>query len=302
MRNFFLSTIKRPSGNPAFQMLVKTDNAGTSNNNQFAIPTGDGTFNYDVDWGDGSTSTGVTGNTTHTYSVAGEYVVKITGTFPHIRFNNGGDKGKLLEIKSWGDISWSSFNGSFFGCSNMNLTASDKPNLLLVTNADRAFRDCSSFNADIGHWDVSNINNAFEFFSNSAFDNGGSDSIDEWDVSSFDVFNNMFQSTPFNRYIASWDVSSVRLMVSMFESTPFDQDLGNWDFSSVESMTYFLNNSQLSTTNYDSLLVQLEATSQNSGISFHGGISTYTAGSAAATARQALITDHSWTITDGGAV
>ena len=39
----------------------------------------EGTVNYDVDWGDGSTETGITSNAKdHTYSTAGVYKIKIT--------------------------------------------------------------------------------------------------------------------------------------------------------------------------------------------------------------------------------
>jgi hypothetical protein len=85
-----------------FIMLVKTDNPGTSASDQFTIPTTTGTYNYDVDWGDGNTDTGVTGTITHTFAGgAGTYTVKISGTFPRIYFNGAGgsDAQKLLEIK-----------------------------------------------------------------------------------------------------------------------------------------------------------------------------------------------------------
>jgi hypothetical protein len=46
----------------------KTDNSGVSNNDQVRITTNSGTYayNYDVDWGDGNTSTGLTGDS-YTY-------------------------------------------------------------------------------------------------------------------------------------------------------------------------------------------------------------------------------------------
>ena len=57
----------------------------------------------------------------------------------------------------------------------------------------------------------------------------------------------------------------------------------------------------MTTASYDALLVRLEATNSNT-VSLNVNVSQYTAGSAAATARAALIADHSWTITDGGSV
>jgi hypothetical protein len=53
------------------------------------------------------------------------------------------------------------------------------------------------------------------------------------------------------------------------------------------------------TSDYSDYLIDTEANNQNSSVVFHGGDSTYNA--SGATARAALIADHSWTITDGGA-
>jgi len=62
-------------------------------------------------------------------------------------------------------------------------------------------------------------------------------------------------------------------------------------------------NITLSTANYNALLVGWEAQSVQTGVALHGGNSKYTAApSDAATARAALIADHSWVITDGGPV
>jgi hypothetical protein len=55
----------------------------------------------------------------------------------------------------------------------------------------------------------------------------------------------------------------------------------------------------LSTANYDSLLTGWEAQAVQNNVNFHGGNAKYSAG-APATARAALIADHTWTITDGG--
>jgi len=53
----------------------------------------------------------------------------------------------------------------------------------------------------------------------------------------------------------------------------------------------------LSTTNYDALLNGWDAQTLQSGVTFHGGNSTYCAGEAA---RANMISSDSWTITDGG--
>ena len=67
-------------------------------------------------------------------------------------------------------------------------------------------------------------------------------------------------------------------------------------------MTGFLSNVTLSTANYDALLIGWEAQSVDDDTTPNFGNSTYTGGeeSEAAAARQNLIDDHNWTITDGG--
>lgn len=164
---------KRSDGNPAFQMLVRTTNAGASNNDQFTIPLETGfTYNYDVDWGDGNVETGITSTAdkTHTYAASGEYVIKITGAFPRIYFNNSGDDTKVLEIQNWGTQKWESFFRSFYGCSGMQLTAKDVPNLSLCSTLNAMFYGCVGLDADIRNWDITTITNmAFMLFNCNGF-------------------------------------------------------------------------------------------------------------------------------------
>ena len=70
----------------------KTDNLGTSADNQITIPTYAGEiYNYSVDWGDGNIDTYITSNITHTYDTPGIYYVSISGIFPRIYFNENVD-------------------------------------------------------------------------------------------------------------------------------------------------------------------------------------------------------------------
>ena len=110
-------------------------------------------------------------------------------------------------------------------------------------------------------------------------------------------------ATAFNQDISGWNVSSVINMGRMFKgATVFNQNVGGWAVGLVADMTDMFNGITLSTANYDALLIGWEGLSpalQNN-VVFHGGNSKYTAGGAAATARQNLIDNHTWTITDGG--
>ena len=133
-----------------FIITVKTDNAGTSASNQFTIPTSTTgiteAFLYDIETSDGQTITGVTGDTTITFPSAGEYDVKISGSFPYMYFNNGGDKLKLLDIKNFGiyALGSTSQDTAFRGCSNMVITATDSGNFGSVTNFKLSLAFCSS--------------------------------------------------------------------------------------------------------------------------------------------------------------
>jgi hypothetical protein len=257
---------------PEFIMLVKTDNAGTSASDQFTIPTSGTGYNYDVDWGDGNTDTGLTGTTTHTFaSGAGTYTVKISGDFPGIYFNAGGDRLKLLEIQNWGNIAWNvparsngSFRDSFESCTNLEITATDSPDLSAVTTMYYMFRQCRSMigNSSMNNWDTSNVNNFLGCFTSTDDFNSP---IGNWDMSSATNFQSMFSAaSSFNQDIGSWNVQNVTNANSMFNnasafnnggsssignwntsnlgnqginqmfrSTAFNQDIGNWDISNV---------------------------------------------------------------------
>ena len=124
----------------AFEFSVKTDNTGTSNDDQFTIPINAGTFNYDISTDGGYSATGVTGAHTITFSSgAGTYNVVITGTFPGMKFSNGGDKLKLLTIDNWGiyGVGSTSQRFAFWGCSNLVLNATDTGDFSQVSNFQR---------------------------------------------------------------------------------------------------------------------------------------------------------------------
>ncbi|KKL80892.1 hypothetical protein LCGC14_2000220 [marine sediment metagenome] len=76
---------------------------GSSGSNQVRLPTPlIGTYDFTVDWGDGSNSTIKNQyRPTHTYASEGIYIVTITGTIVGWQFNNNGDKLKIREIQQW---------------------------------------------------------------------------------------------------------------------------------------------------------------------------------------------------------
>jgi len=222
-----------------FVTTWKTDNPGTSNSTSITIPTAFGaTYNYNVDWNNDGTfdEFGLTGDVTHDFGVAGTYTIRIQGTFPQISFSGVGDRLKILSVDQWGTGVWASMEASFSGCENLQVLASDDPNLSSVTNMSNMFGNAISFNQDISSWDVSNVTNMVGFLYNATSFN---QPLSSWDVSSVTNMTTLFLgATSFNQPLNSWDVSSVTNMSYIFgNATSFNQDISAWVVSGVTNMS-----------------------------------------------------------------
>lgn len=220
----------------AFTFMVQTDHSGSSNDDQFTIPTTGGGYDYHVDWGDGHRDFNVSGNITHTYAAAGSYQIRIIGDFPRIYFNNEGDREKIVDITQWGDIEWQSMQAAFFGCSHLIVSASDAPDLTSVTDIGSMFRDATIFNQPIGHWDTSSVDRmSSTFFGATNFNQD----IGDWDTSLVTTMSSMFrEAESFNQDIGSWDTGAVLNFSSMFRgASSFNQNIALWDVSSAVNMS-----------------------------------------------------------------
>ena len=86
-----------------------------------------------------------------------------------------------------------------------------------------------------------------------------------------------------------------------YKNYDFNQDISNWNIGSLTSAGGMLSyGNSFSTTNYDKLLVGWEGQTHNNDVEF-ACATKYTAGGEAEAARNRLINDDGWTITDGGA-
>lgn len=224
----------------AFVTTWKTDNPGTSNDNQITIPTTGTGYFYNVNWGDGNSDTDVTGSITHTYATPGTYTVSITGAFPRIFFNATSiftpkESRKILTVEQWGNIAWSSMASAFTGCANLRINATDAPNLSGVTDMSRMFMRAAAMNDNINNWNVGTVTNMIELFSDATAFN---QPLNNWNVGSVTDMRQMFWfASAFNQNIGGWTVDNVTNMGAMFAgATSFNQNIGGWNVLKVTSL------------------------------------------------------------------
>ncbi len=195
-------------------------------------------YNYNIDWGDGSYDTGVKTSKDHPYTSAGEYEVKISGTFKHPYFVNAD---KLISVERWGGQKFRSMKEAFHDCDNLVINATDTPNLSSVTpsiRTDDMFNGAKSLTSSTGNWawDTSNVSNMSGMFNGAEKFN---QDISGWDTSKVSKMNFMFfGAKEFNQDISNWDVSKITNMQSMFRNAAkFNKDISDWNTSKVTTMS-----------------------------------------------------------------
>ena len=153
-------------------MIVNTSLPGSAAD-QMDLPMPAG---VEVDWGDSN----VDNTNSHVYAVPGIYTITITdpATVTGFRFNNGGDKDKLIDVTSCNNLNVDN-SRIFQGCSNLVWTATNAP-IITATDISFMFSSNGSFNGNLNSWDTSLVQSFAACFSDS-------DSLDHymaWDFSS----------------------------------------------------------------------------------------------------------------------
>ena len=181
------------------------------------------------------------------------------------------------------------FNGNV---SNWNLSK-------LSATSESVFSGATAFNQPIGSWDVSRMISFNSWFANAVSFN---QDLSNWNTSSATGMGGMFNNaTSFNGNISNWNVGKVTSMSGMFNGDiSFNQNLGSWNVSSASIMTNMFLGVNLSSSNYDALLIGWASLSPNlkNNTILNAGGSIYT--NASLYARNILINSFNWTIIDGG--
>ena len=255
-----------------------------------------------------------------TYGQINTWDVSGLTDFSQIFFNNSTFDS---DISAWDVSNVTNMSGMFSGASSFNQDISSWV-VSNVTNMVSMFLG-GTFNQRIDNWDVSSvefmtsmfglntvynqplnawtltslINTSDMFRGASSF----SRNINSWSMNLVTDTSGMFKdATNYNQNMNFWDIRNVTNMSGMLENaTSFNRDIGGWKPNSLTNATDMFNGATaFSTTNYDLLLIGWSAESIQSGVTFSGGTTQYSAGTAA-TARGVLTgAPNNWTITDGG--
>ena len=276
---FFINNFSRPvhAYDPQdFVTRWKTDVTGATEPTKITLnfQKVNGTAYYQVSWKcDNNYETIFDAKYTYDYGIAGTYDICIKSPLTPLAFYAPGlasdEKTKLLEIKQWGNIKWSSFNTAFASMTNMKLTATDIPDLSAVTdmssafentnftgnesmngwntsnvvNMNRLFRNSTKFNSPIGNWNTSNVTNMAEmFYLASTFNQD----ITNWNLENVTTTSNMFyRALKFNNGAAAgtsnrpltWKTGNVKNLSGMFRAAvSFNQPIGSWNTINVTNM------------------------------------------------------------------
>ena len=263
-----IAEASKPTPSDAFLMTVRV-NAGET----MVVPThSNGTYDAEVDWGDGTTSYLDHHNdyqNLHTYAVAGDYQVSIKGKFTQLCFyydykHNYQHAKRVISIDNLGMTNIDRLWYAFYKCQNMvsftagntNASPSDLSQCFMycyamvscdVTGINTSgcgtfynmFRYCQSLvSLDLRSFNVSSVYNLAYMLANC----GSLETVDlsGWDTSYVTSMRRMFDSCSSLKSLdlSSFDTSKINNTAELFYycGSLETVDLSGWDTSNVTSM------------------------------------------------------------------
>ncbi len=201
-----------------------------------------GSFDFIVDWGDGSPNGRVTSyddeDIDHTYAVPGKYKVVINGLCSgldgvHNFGNNTHYRRQLVEVSNLGNVGWTDLSSAFFNASQL-IQVSGGDTSQVVSMRDM-FRKARKVVPDTSTWQTSNVTNMSYLFAGAI--NANPD-VSKWDTSNVVNMEGMFYGAK-NAVpnTSSWETFNVTNMKYLFAKTEkANPDVSNWDTSNVRSL------------------------------------------------------------------
>jgi gliding motility-associated-like protein len=158
--------------------------------------------------------------------------------FQRIIIDGGLDSDRLTLVEQWGSTAWTSMLSAFYECQNLQITATDVPNLSGVTDMSEMFSGCITLNSpsNMGSWNTATVTNMrFLFYGATAFNQN----IGGWNTGAVTNMSTMFsEAAAFNQDIGSWNTGAVTDMSGMFQyAYAFNQNIGSWNTSAVTDMS-----------------------------------------------------------------
>jgi len=291
--------ISSRGGGGSFKILVDTTKAGSASDTMIIPTTGSG-FDCTVNWGDGDSDsyTGTPGLTTiqHTYDEGGEYTISISGTFPRIYFNNVGDKLKLLSVTKWGNygLDVTDQSNAFYGCTNNTSIAADwKLDSVLQVGSLMFYNNpLTSLPANMTLSSLLTGSSMFQLCTLTALPTNMT-------LAALKTGTNMFFNNRLTSLTANMTLAALITGVQMFYNNLLTSLPANMTLASLTNGSNMFAFNTIETSDYSTLLVNIEANNINTGVAFHGGLSKYNA--TGQVARNALLArTPAWVITDGG--
>ena len=205
----------------------------------------------------------------------------------------------LPNLSSWDTSSNTNLSNAFSSAGTSSVSGIENWNTSNVTVVNNCFMHCRSLNTTAINWDLRKCSSLSQMFRSAYFGNSAFTLNIQTDSTLTNVFG-LFLSSLFDDITIgnNVDFSNVTNFSYMFGSMGnLSLTLpANFSFASGTNFTQFLTGTTLSSSDYNTLLIYIEASNQNNNISFDAP--TCVATGAGLTARNALINDHSWTIND----
>lgn len=198
-------------------------------------------------------------------------------------------------IGNWDVSNVHNFSYMFYGAKEFNHDIGDWN----TSNAQTflsMFDGASNFNIDINDWDTSLVTSFNSMFNNASSFN---QPLDKWDTQNVEDTRYMFYgASQFNQDISGWRLPKLRRSDYMFYgASNFDQDVSQWDIGPLQRAEGMFLGSKLSDKHYDKMLFFWSKSATINGVLLDGGQANYCN---ATPARDKLVQDKKWLITDGG--